>query len=153
MNRLRNLQREQLDAQYERLQPLFLVQNPPGGWLRSIREALGMRLSQAGDRMGITRQSFSELEKREKEGSISMQKLAETAQALDCKLVYAIIPKEGSLESLVERRVRELAKEIVMRASTTMELEAQANPPKRLARALEDQISLLREEMPKKLWD
>lgn len=153
MNRLQKLQIEQLDLTFEKLKPLGGVSKPFVGWLKTIRETLGMRLAQAGDRLGVSRQSFSDFEKREAQGTITLHKLEEAARALDCKLVYAIVPVDGTLQSLIERKARLIAKEVVMRTSITMELEDQAILEKRLLEAIEEQTMILREEMPKSLWD
>lgn len=67
------------------------------------------------------------MEQREKEGSISLKSLRESAWALDMELVYGFVPKDGSLDALIDCKARELAAQIVSRTSTTMNLEDQGN--------------------------
>ena len=93
------------------------------------------------------------MEQREKDGSISLKSLRETARALDMELVYGFVPKDGSLDALIDRKARELARQIVSRTSNTMNLEDQGNSDARLSKAIEERTAMLKYEMPKLLWD
>jgi predicted DNA-binding mobile mystery protein A len=146
------LQIEQLEAKIKAFKPLrssFL----PNGWIRGIRLALGMSLQQLATRLSITKQSAQEIEQRERDGSISLKSLRETARALDMELVYGFVPKDGSLDALIERKANELATKIVSRTSTTMKLENQGNSKERIKKAIAERAGLLKHEMPKVLWD
>lgn len=123
------------------------------GWVATIRTALNMSLRQLGGRMGMSAQGIRDLEKREAEGTITLNSLKEASQALNMKLVYALIPMEESLEEMVEKRAREIALKIVKRTSITMALEDQANSDERLKQAIDEMTQDLKREMPKKLWD
>ena len=90
---------------------------------------------------------------REKDGTISIKSLKAAAQALDMELVYAFVPKDGSLHALIERKAQELATRIVKRTSTTMRLEGQENSKERIQNAINERAALLKHEMPKALWD
>ena len=79
--------------------------------------------------------------------------MQQVAAALNMKFVYGFIPKEMTLEKMVEAQARELAKQIVGRTSTNMELEDQQNSRKRLERAIEERTEILKNEMPRILWD
>jgi hypothetical protein len=68
-------------------------------------------------------------------------------------LVYGFTPKDGSLDALIERRARELATNIVLRTSQTMKLEDQKNSDKRIKKAIEERTAVIKNEMPKILWD
>src|SRR5690606_5181390 len=113
----------------------------------------GMSLQQLANKLGITRQSALDIEVREQNGSISLKRLQEAAEAMDMRVVYALVPKDGSLENLIDRKARELATKIVSRTSQTMRLEDQEPSPERLQKAVETRVNLLREELPKSLWD
>ncbi|PHR99886.1 MAG: XRE family transcriptional regulator [Leeuwenhoekiella sp.] len=149
----RKLQLAQLDRKIQALSGLGELSQPPTGWLKATRLALGMSLQQLAARLNITRQSVQEIEVREQEGSITLKSLKEAAQALDLELVYALIPKDGSLDRLVERKAEELALKIVSRTANTMELEDQQNSKERLKEALAERTAQLKREMPKTLWD
>jgi len=149
----KKLQIEQIENKIRAFAPAREVTPPPTGWIKAIRLALGASQQQVGRRLSITRQSVHEIEKREKDGSITLNSLRETASAMDMKLVYALVPKDGSLEALIERRARELAEKIVKRTSNTMELEDQKVSSERIMKAIEDRAAILKHEMPKILWD
>ena len=149
----KKLQTEQLESKMKIFASITKVAIPPTGWIKAVRLALGMSLQQLANRISITKQSVQEMEQREKEGSISLKSLRETARALDMELVYGFVPKDGSLNALIDRKARELATKIVSRTSNTMKLEDQENSKKRLKKAIEERSALLKNEMPKVLWD
>ena len=126
---------------------------PATGWVRASRTALGMSMQQLGNRLNITKQSVQDIERREKDGSITLKSLQEAAGALDMQLVYGFVPKDGSLNQLIERKAKELATQIVMRTSNTMKLENQENSKARIERAIKERTEQLVNEMPKILWD
>lgn len=97
---------------------------PPKGWVRAIRDALGMTGVQFAKRLEIRPQSVEALEKSEANGSIQLKTLRRAAEALDCTLVYALVPNT-SLEGAVSERARKIAKRELGRVAHTMKLEAQ----------------------------
>jgi predicted DNA-binding mobile mystery protein A len=126
---------------------------PPSGWINAIRTALGMSLQQLGDKMSITKQSVQNIEKREKDGSVTIKSLREVAKAMDMHLVYGFVPVDGNLDALIDRKAKELATQIVMRTSNTMKLEDQENTKKRIEKAIQERTDSIKNEMPKILWD
>lgn len=152
MNKKR-LQVEQLDRKLQPFAAASKVTPPPTGWVKAIRLSLGLSLQQLGDKLGITKQSVGELERREQEGSITLNSMKEAANALDMELVYAVVPKDGSLDALIERKAREMAVRIVSRTSKQMQLEDQENAPSRIQKAIEERTAILKSEMPKAIWD
>jgi predicted DNA-binding mobile mystery protein A len=97
---------------------------PPKGWVRAIRDALGMTTSQLGNRLGITHQGISELERSEAIGAISLSTLRRAAEALNCHLVYALVP-ETSLDAIFDRQARAIALRDLERVEHSMRLEDQ----------------------------
>lgn len=149
----RKLQIQQLET---RLQVYSSIENravPSTGWLKAVRTALGMSLQQMAQRLSISKQSATEIEQREQEGSITLNSLRQAANALDMELVYGLVPKDGSLEKLIDRKARELANQIVSRTSNTMKLEDQENSKERIKKAIDERTEGLKREMPKVLWD
>lgn len=126
---------------------------PPTGWIKAIRSAVGMSMQQLGKKLNITKQGVMDMERREKEGSITIKSLQEIARVMDMQLVYGFVPNDGSLEALIEKRAREVATKIVMRTATTMQLEDQGNSKKRIEAAIRERATAIRNEMPKFLWD
>lgn len=144
---------EQIDRKILQLKKIEDLTIPASGWIYAIRQALGMSLRQLGNKMGITPQSVKEIEVREKNGTISLNVLRQFGKPLDLKLVYGYIPKDDSLEKIIEKRAEEIAREIVNRTSTSMRLEDQENNPKRIRKAIIDKTNEIKLEMPKYLWD
>lgn len=147
------LQLQQLDNKINQFTTAAQVVPPPTGWLKATRLALGMSLQQLAIKMGITKQSMQEVEHREKAGTITINSLRDAAAALNMRLVYALVPNDGSLEALIERRARELATQIVARTSQSMKLEDQENSEARIKKAIDERTNQLIQEMPKLLWD
>ncbi len=145
---------EQLDKKFKLLQSVSKsIAVPSNGWINTLRKTLNMSLKQLGNKLKVTSQNINQYEQREKDYSISTQKLKEVAEALDMNFVYAFIPKEGSLEKMIENRAMEIAKQIVMRTSHTMKLEDQENSEERLQKAIKDRAEKIKNELPKYLWD
>lgn len=151
--RKRSLQIQQLSSKMQAVSALKKVASPPTGWIKAMRAAVGMSLQQLGNKLSITRQSVLDIERREKDGSITIRALRDTADALDMKLVYGFVPKDSSLEALIDRKAKELATQIVLRTSNTMKLEDQENTKKRIQRAIQERTTSIKNEMPKILWD
>jgi predicted DNA-binding mobile mystery protein A len=144
---------EQIDRKIRQLKKAEDMTIPSSGWVYAIRQALAMSLRQLGNKMGITPQSVKEIEEREKNGTISLNVLRQFGMCLDLRLVYGFIPKQESLEDMIEKRAIDLAKEIVSRTSTSMKLENQENSPKRIQKAIIEKTNEIILEMPKYLWD
>lgn len=144
---------EQVDRKLKTFKPLNEVIVPKKGWVYTVRTALKMSLRQLAERMNITPQSASEIEQRESNETITLKSLREVAQAMDMKLVYGFIPKDGSIEKMIEKRAIEIATKIVMRTSNTMKLEDQENSKKRIEKNVQIKAKELIDTMPKHLWD
>lgn len=149
----KNLLKQQLNGKMAAYATLKHVAIPPTGWIKAIRSALGMSMQQLGNKLSITKQSVQEIEQREREGSITIKSLKEVASAMDMQLVYGFVPNDGSLDALIDRKAKELAKQIVMRTSNTMKLEDQQNSEERLEQAIQERTIAIKNEMPKILWD
>lgn len=144
---------QQLNAKMLAFASLQKVAPPPTGWIKAVRTALGMTLEQLGNKLSLSKQAAQAIENREKEGSLTLKALREAANALDMQLVYGFVPKDGSLDALIDRKARELATQIVLRTSQTMKLEDQENSPERIKKAIEERANVLKSEMPKMLWN
>src|SRR5690606_1835452 len=149
----KSLQLQQLNSKMLGFAALKQVAMPPTGWIKAIRTAIGMSMQQLGNKMEMSKQGVMDIEKREKEGSITIKSLREIARAMDMQLVYGFVPNDGSLDALIEKRATELATQIVMRTANTMKLEDQSNSKKRIETAIRERAAAIKNEMPKILWD
>lgn len=144
---------EQLDAKLSCFIAVEEVILPSAGWIKSIRTVLKMSLRQLGNRINISPQSVGDMEKREANGTITLNTLRELAIGLDMKLVYGFVPNKGSIDKMIEERALEIAKEIVGRTHVTMTLEDQQNSKERIEKAIAQKTEEIKNEMPKYLWD
>jgi len=117
--------RASLDARLAALGPAQRYRAPHSGWVRAIRDALGMSAADLGRRMQITGPAVSALERSERDGTAGLNTLRRAAQALDCTFVYAFIPNHG-LDETVHRQADKAAREHLAQAKNTMALEDQA---------------------------
>lgn len=147
---IRQRARQRLDERLRPLKPTDRFQVPPRGWVRAIREALGMTGRQFARRLNVSPQSVDALEKSEASGAIKIETLRRAAEALDCTLVYALVPNT-ELEQAVRDRARKLALRDLGRVAHTMNLEAQGTGNADLEARIETYIrEALRE---RDLWE
>ena len=149
----RKLMIEQLDKKLAKYALIGKNGIPVGGWISGIRTALNISLVQFARILKKSSPTVKGIEEREADKSITLKKLSEAADALNLDLVYGFVPRDGSLEKMIERRAHEVAKEIVMRTSHTMKLEDQENTEERLQKAIKERAEKIKNELPKYLWD
>jgi len=141
-----------LDQHFESLRPLANVSKPPKGWVRAVRDALGMTTAQLAKRLGISQPSVVELQQSEAGGTITLNTLQRAAAALGCRLVYSLIPNEP-LADTVTARAKLIAQRQLGQVQQTMRLENQSVNDKEVNDRLREQLveKLLRR--PARLWD
>lgn len=145
---LKKLQIQILDRHFAEIR---MCDRPAAGWIAAIRKSLGMSVRQLAERMGITQQSAAKFEANEVENSITLKSLRKAAEALDCHLVYALIPNNGGLQGLLDKRAFMKATEIVTAVDHTMQLEAQGVG--NLQQKIEETAQELVKNPNTKLWD
>lgn len=116
-----------LDRRVSKLRSEDALATPRGGWVRGIRDALGMSAAELGRRMEVTHSAVFDLERNEKAGTARLDTLRRAAHAMDCDLVYAFVPRHG-LEATVRKRAEELADEDLAHVQRSMDLENQGVP-------------------------
>ncbi|MBS0220366.1 MAG: mobile mystery protein A [Proteobacteria bacterium] len=141
-----------LDKRLSTLRPLMVSARPPKGWLRAVRDALGMTTAQLARRIGVTQPRIVELEKAEVSGTVTLNSLQRAAEALGCRVVYALVPIRP-LAQVVHDRAEQLADKQLASVHHTMSLEDQAVQDKQANKELRQQFiqELLRR--PARLWD
>ena len=152
-NATKKLTLEQVDRKIKQFSKLSESDIPVEGWIYTIRQALGISLKQLGKRMQLGVSGVKEMERREKNYSITIKSLNDFASALELRLIYGFIPKDGSLEKMIEKKALEIAQQIVLKTSHSMALEDQENAPSRIKKAIKDRAQQIKNEMPKYLWD
>ncbi len=150
MNKALRRARIALDGRLAPLRPSGRFVAPPKGWIRAIRDAIGMSGAQLARRMSITPQSVVDLEKSEVAATVRLATLRKAAYALDCTLVYALVPNQP-LEEIVQRRARQIASHELGGVAHTMSLENQSVPNDDLDTRIQEFVdNTLRD---RDLWD
>ncbi len=141
--------RSRLDDRFKEMGPASRFAPPIRGWIRAIRDALGMSSLQLAKRLGVKQPSVVALEQSEAKGTIELATLRRVAEALDCTLVYALVPNKP-LEDMVRGRARALARQRLAPVEHSMQIEDQAVG----AKDSEDQLDeLVRTMNPSRLWN
>lgn len=148
----RTVARKNLDKKLNFLRDSAISVRPSRGWIKAIREALGMTTAQFGRRMGVSQPRAVAVEKAEASGKITLESLERAAEALDCRLVYALVPQE-SLEAEVQRRARLLAEQHLYSVAHSMELENQGVEQEDTQAQLERLIEKILKSRTSKLWE
>lgn len=141
-----------LDKRFAALRPLVTSQRPPKGWLRAIRDALGMTTAQFGKRLGVSQPRIVELEQSEVSGGVTLNTLQRAAEALGCRFVYALVP-EQPLADTVRERADLIAARQTGAVAQSMRLEDQEVTSKEVAKELHRQQVERLLRRPARLWD
>ena len=144
--RLKN-QRLIIEKKIQPWKKLRTNRRPPSGWLKAVRGAIGINTRQLAKRCGVQHSSILKIEKNEIRDKASIESLKKLADAMNCQLIYAIVPKTGytSLEDIINHQAQLFAHEFIKQVDHTMKLESQGtsvteikNQTKKLAKELKD---------------
>jgi predicted DNA-binding mobile mystery protein A len=124
---------------------------PPAGWIKAIRESLGMSTAQLAARLGVRQPSVVDLERSEAGERITLASLKRAAEALDCTLVYALAPKT-SLETMVAEAARQAAEAELATSLHSMRLEDQAPRAKDRREMIERLSAEIADAGGRRLW-
>ena len=146
---LRKMRAKQIENQ---LKGLSKLSRPESGWVKTIRETLGMNTRQLGKRCNVSSERIIRIESDEIEGRTTLATLDKIAQAMNCRLVYAIVPNDGMIE-FIEKTAEDKAKTQLQQTSHHMALEDQEIS----IESMKEQIHFLKEELLKNnikhIWD
>lgn len=142
MNR-RQLILKQLERQLELWRqvgkPLF---QPKIGWIKTIRQGLGMTANQLAKRLSVHRTRVVKIERAELEGALTLRTLREAAESLNCDLIYGFVPKE-SIQETLQKQAEKVARQRIKGVAHSMALEDQSVTQ----RFQEEQIKELAKEL------
>lgn len=147
--RLAAQSRSHLDERFQELGPARRYAAPVRGWIKAIREALGMSTTQLAKRLGMKQPSVVAIEQSEAKGTIELATLRRVAEALDCTLVYAFVPNKP-LEDIVRDRARTFARRRREPIEHSMLLEDQKVTSKNTEARLDE---IVRDTNPRLFWD
>jgi len=128
---------------------------PPSGWVKAIRGSLGLSIRQLAERVGVGHGSINQLEKREPKKRVTLESLEKVARAMDCKVVYAIVPQESgaTLDDIIRNKAVAAATKILKEVSHTMRLEAQGTSDKHVKDEIKRIANQLIESGDNRIWD
>lgn len=151
MIKKRDLVIKQLDRQFEGWN-VKQVSRPRPGWIRTIRKALGLTGEQLAKRLGVVRTRIVRMEVDEQRGAITLKTLEDVANALNCKLVYALVPNE-SLQKTLYNQAEKKANNSLNRISHSMQLENQGISAESQEELKKELIDSLLQGAYKHLWE
>ncbi len=143
--------REQLDGTLKNFSPLTSVNRPMRGWIRAIRDALGMNMRQFAHRLGVSKSRIPRIEQDEITGSLTLKTMNRVAEKLDCVFVYGFVPRT-SLENTVNEQASLTARKRMGRLMHTMDLEAQGLSSENTQKAFDHMVDDLIHS-PATLWE
>lgn len=143
----------QADRFIEPLHALKLITPPKTGWIRYIRKTLGMTALQLAKRLNVTRRRITKIEEDEMQEALTIKTLKNIANAMECQLVYAIVPKTTIMQT-IENQVKKIVTEQLTEISHHMNLENQGiTDQKILNLQIEELIHQYFNKSFKHLWD
>lgn len=145
-------QRRQLDEKLKDWQSIRQIPRPRLGWLKAVRESLGMTTRQLAALLGTNNAAVIRLEKRESEGKVTLEALNRAAQAMGCRLVYAVVPDE-TLEAIVDHKALDAARALLRSVSHTMKLEKQEVGTQASQAQLAELAQELKSKLDPTLWE
>lgn len=148
----RALARKQIDKRLKYFQNIEVFSRPPRGWIKAIREALGMTAPQLGKRLGVSQPRVLKIEEGEVRGNVTMETLERAARALDCQLVYLLVPRKP-LEEMTRERAEQLARKQIKTTGHSMALEDQSVDASDERAQVEVLTRKLLALSPSQLWD
>jgi len=152
MKRKTRLIREQLEKNLRQFEPLRDLPPPVKGWIRAIRDALGMNGKQFADRLGGHRSRTKQIEQQELTGSLTIKTMRRIAECLDCVFVYGFVPR-STLDATLRKQAQQVAAKRLAQASQTMALEDQALSTKENNKVLSEMVDELVDTLPSNLWN
>lgn len=144
---------EQLDQKLAKFKDAGIVLVPQKGWINTIRTTLNMTRIQLGTKLDLTKGAIQKIEEREATGQITINKLKDVGKALDMQFVYGFVPKDGTIENLINLKAEKLARKIVLRTNQNMKLEDQGISEDKIEDSIIDLANEIKREMRKSLWD
>jgi len=121
----RDLQLQQMDALLGSWKSSQLCARPKTGWVRAVRETLGMSAAAFARRLGISHTGVRKLEASEASDAITLATLRKLAQALDCEVQYALVPRT-TLAQQLQDQAQAVARAHLLPIAHSMALEDQA---------------------------
>lgn len=127
---------------------------PRSGWIKAVRGSLGMTSRQLAERLGIQQSGVTRLEEREADGKATLEIISRAAKAMNCKLIYAIVPDDrfNDLETIIDEHAHAFARELVERTEHSMQLENQGTDPVDVSTQIAKLADALKSKPDPRIW-
>ena len=154
MKNNKKLQHQQRQILDQRFQSHVWNPRPKIGWLKSVRNSLGLSARQLAILMKTSPNSVTQLESGEIKQTVSLKNLAKAAAAMNCELVYWIQPKSPhlSLDEILDQKALLLAQKISKGVAHSMSLEEQKVASQVTENQIKDLAQELKRELDPRLW-
>lgn len=150
---MKNIKRNQIDRYLAEYNQIKQMPTPKQGWIKYIRNALGMTAEQLAKRVGVNRRRLVKIEQAEVHDAITVKTLREVAQALNCKLILAIVPRT-SIDQIIKEQATQYVKKHLKEVSHHMALESQSVTDQKAVEAqIEDLVQQYLSKSLKIIWD
>ena len=143
----RVLQIRALDKKTSDLKSAKNIVPQSSGWIKTVREVIGMTVSQLAARLGVTQPRITKMESNEDNLKLSTMKKA--AEAMNCEFVYYFKPRT-TFQNLVDEQAQKKAAEVLKTVNVNMALENQEIAEDE---AVKDFASDLINTKIKQIWD
>lgn len=150
-SKMKALRRDQLDKFFQANRDSLKSDRPKKGWIREIRESLGMSMEALGKRMGVIKQRIERMERDEADSKVTIESMEKVAEALDCEFVYFLVPKQTLTGTMTEEAIR-VADNEISALNKTMTLEKQRVASATLTLKRNEMVSELMKNYDRKLW-
>jgi predicted DNA-binding mobile mystery protein A len=152
-SRTRRLEVSRLDEYFQTLKGESgpRRQAPPRGWVRTMRDALGMSAVQLANRLGVSRAAVYQLEGRESSRSVSLKQLDKAADAMECDVFYTLVPR-STVEQTIRAQAKKNAETKLYNANLSMGLEAEGVRDNKFVTAVSSSSSLTEALTDRYLW-
>lgn len=147
----KKLMRKLLSKKMNKLRPLLGMKIPAAGWLKTIRESLGMTLEELGDRVGLDKSRVYRIEQAEVDGDLQLSTLQKMAEGLEMTFVYGYVP-DKDLEEIVREQARKIAMKRLERVDHSMKLEVQGLSDEEHKHTLNDMVDKILVEESRNIW-
>ena len=152
MSKFDFLKRRQVEESLLPLEPLRGFARPRGGWIKTIRGALGMTMKQLARRIGVSQPMISQYERAETDDSITLATLRKVADSLDCDLVYSLAPRRP-ISTMIHEQARRSAERRIRQVHESMAMEDQSVTREELERQIEEHTRDLVERGVGSIWE
>ena len=152
-SRTRRLEVSRLDEYFQtfKSESGLRQQAPPRGWVRAMRDALGMSAAQLANRLAVSRAAVYQLEERESSRTVSLKQLDKAADAMECDVFYTLVPR-STVEQTIRAQAKKSAETKLYDANLSMGLEAEGVRENKFATAVSSSSSLTEALTDRHLW-